>query len=131
MKLRVPYWATAGYTVSVNGEVVIENPEVSSYVEIERELADGDVVAINMPYTMHLDKTPDNAVIIAADTVVALNDNILGKPGDENEAFAMLKNLSGKVHRVYTGGFMYDKPTLGKRCFCAPAAVHMSPMADE
>ena len=59
MKLRVPYWATEGFTVKVNDEVAAENPQVSSYVEINRNWSDGDVVTVDMPYTLHLDKTPD------------------------------------------------------------------------
>lgn len=59
MKLRVPYWATEGFEVQVNGETICTNPEVSTYVEIDRVWSDGDVVTINMPYTLHLDKTPD------------------------------------------------------------------------
>lgn len=42
-------------------------------------------------------------VIIAADTIVALEDTILGKPCNEAEAEKMLLMLSGKVHQVYTG----------------------------
>ncbi len=42
-------------------------------------------------------------VVIGADTVVALNGAILGKPRDEQEAFHMLRVLSGREHRVYTG----------------------------
>lgn len=42
-------------------------------------------------------------VIIAADTVVALDGRILGKPRDEEDAFAMLSALSGREHHVYTG----------------------------
>lgn len=45
---------------------------------------------------------PD-ALIIAADTVVALEGTILGKPADEEEAFRMLSALSGVRHQVYTG----------------------------
>lgn len=59
MKLRVPYWATEGFEVKVNGETICTNPEVSTYVEINRTWKDGDVVEIHMPYTLHLDKTPD------------------------------------------------------------------------
>lgn len=44
-----------------------------------------------------------NAVIIAADTVVALDGGVLGKPKDEDDAFNMLKSLSGRTHDVYTG----------------------------
>ena len=42
-------------------------------------------------------------LIIAADTVVALDGAVLGKPADEEEAFRMLSLLSGNRHQVYTG----------------------------
>jgi len=44
----------------------------------------------------------DNAAIISADTVVVLNDIILGKPKDKNEAYKMLSFLSNKTHFVAT-----------------------------
>eukprot|EP00455_Lapot_gusevi_P005794 TRINITY_DN12475_c0_g1_i4.p1 TRINITY_DN12475_c0_g1~~TRINITY_DN12475_c0_g1_i4.p1 ORF type:complete len:158 (-),score=27.01 TRINITY_DN12475_c0_g1_i4:33-506(-) len=42
-------------------------------------------------------------VIIAADTVVVANEQILEKPANEEDAFQMLSALSGQVHHVYTG----------------------------
>ena len=42
-------------------------------------------------------------IIIAADTVVCLDGDILGKPRDEAEATDMLRRLSGREHEVYTG----------------------------
>ncbi|CEJ67853.1 Septum formation protein Maf [Chryseobacterium oranimense G311] len=45
----------------------------------------------------------DDEVLITADTVVAIEDQILGKPKDEHEAKQMLRLLSGKTHQVYTG----------------------------
>lgn len=47
-------------------------------------------------------------LIIAADTVVALGDRILGKPRDEADAFDMLRALSGTTHRVLTGMAVCD-----------------------
>ena len=44
-----------------------------------------------------------DCMIIAADTVVALGNTILGKPKDEDDAFTMLSSLSGRRHTVYTG----------------------------
>ena len=44
-----------------------------------------------------------NDIIIGADTIVYLKKKILGKPKDYNEAFNMLKKLSGQTHTVYTG----------------------------
>ncbi len=40
--------------------------------------------------------------ILAADTAVVLNEKIMGKPVDENDALAMLRELSGKTHQVFT-----------------------------
>lgn len=42
-------------------------------------------------------------VLLTADTVVAIDDQILGKPKDETDAYNMLQQLSGRIHQVYTG----------------------------
>ena len=44
----------------------------------------------------------ENEILLTSDTIVALDQKILLKPKDENEAFEMIKSLSGKVHQVYT-----------------------------
>ena len=46
---------------------------------------------------------PENYMIITADTVVVVDDKILGKPKDEDEAREMLGLISGKKHSVITG----------------------------
>ena len=43
------------------------------------------------------------AVVIGSDTVVALDEKILGKPHSEQEACEMLRSLSGRTHKVFTG----------------------------
>lgn len=53
-------------------------------------------------------KNPD-ACVIGADTVVVLDGQILGKPKNEEDAFSMLKKLSGKTHTVYTGVSVISK----------------------
>lgn len=58
LKLRVPYWATNGFTVKKNDTEVNVNAEISSYVTLE-DVKAGDVIEINMPWTIHIDKTPD------------------------------------------------------------------------
>ena len=45
----------------------------------------------------------EDAIVIGADTIVCLDDAILGKPAGATEAAAMLTRLSGRVHTVYTG----------------------------
>ena len=48
-------------------------------------------------------KSHSDKLIIGADTIVIIDDKILGKPKSYNESFAMLKSLSGKTHQVLTG----------------------------
>ena len=42
-------------------------------------------------------------LVLGADTLVVLEDEIIGKPGDENEAHQILRRLSGRSHQVITG----------------------------
>lgn len=51
------------------------------------------------------------SLILAADTIVVLGDVILNKPASEDEAYAMLSTLSGKMHEVYTGYAIWDPAT--------------------
>ncbi len=44
-----------------------------------------------------------DCIVIGADTVVVLDDKILGKPVDEEDAFQMIQSLQGRSHMVYTG----------------------------
>lgn len=53
----------------------------------------------------------ESAVIISADTVVVLDDKILGKPKSKKEAKCMLNALSGNNHRVCTGLCILDTKT--------------------
>lgn len=46
---------------------------------------------------------------LAADTIVVLDEKVIGKPGDEEDAVRMLVNLSGRGHIVYTGVALIDK----------------------
>ena len=60
MKLRVPYWATEGFDVKLNGKSIAKHYQPSSYVEIPtRKWSAKDVVEVTMPFTKHLDYGPD------------------------------------------------------------------------
>ncbi|MBR5544778.1 MAG: septum formation protein Maf [Clostridia bacterium] len=45
----------------------------------------------------------DDETVLGADTIVVLDDKILGKPKDREDAYNMLKALSGRAHSVFTG----------------------------
>jgi len=60
MKLRVPYWATEGFDVKLNGKSIASAYQPCSYVEIPaRKWTEQDVVEVVMPFTKHLDFGPD------------------------------------------------------------------------
>ena len=62
MKLRVPYWATEGFDVKLNGKSIARHYQPSSYVEIPaRQWKESDVVEVVMPFTRHLDFGPDKS----------------------------------------------------------------------
>lgn len=72
--------------------------------EITTKTAPDDVVKeLSLMKAKAIADTNPNRIILAADTVVACDGHILGKPVDEADAFNMLKMLSGKTHQVYTG----------------------------
>ncbi len=49
-----------------------------------------------------------SGIVLGADTIVVLDEHILGKPVDEKEAVEMLRRLSGRTHKVYTGLTLID-----------------------
>lgn len=53
--------------------------------------------------TVYLPELNDNELLITADTIVLLDEMVIGKPSDETDAIRMLKFLSGRTHRVITG----------------------------
>lgn len=54
-------------------------------------------------------KTDGEKIVVGADTVVAYEGHILGKPKDEEDAVCMLSMLSGNIHQVYTGVSIIQK----------------------
>ena len=57
----------------------------------------------NLKAKYYVEEAKENELYITADTIVVFKDKVLGKPIDSKDAFRMLKELSGKTHRVYTG----------------------------
>lgn len=89
-------------------------------------------IAANKAEAVLLGLSPEeagNALIIAADTVVILEGNIIGKPVDEEDARKILSGLSGKVHKVVTGVVLLSH---NKRVDISEStAVHFLPLNAE
>ncbi|MEE0761823.1 MAG: Maf family protein [Acutalibacteraceae bacterium] len=71
----------------------------------------------------------EKAVVIGCDTGVFIDDEMLGKPKDEEEAFSMLKKLQGNDHLVVTGCCITDGTH--KREFSVTSRVFFYPLSDE
>lgn len=77
-------------------------------VDLNEEILDGEhpVKTVKRLSSQKLEearKTIPDGIIITADTIVVLDEQIIGKPKDEADAERILKSLSGKTHAVYTG----------------------------
>ena len=76
----------------------------------------------------HVAKAHPNALIIAADTVVVAEGEVLGKPVDAADAARMLRLLSGSEHRVYTGVCLRCGGR--ERCFTQCTRVWFYPLTE-
>jgi septum formation protein len=70
-----------------------------------------------------------NEIIIAADTVVVLGDEIIGKPTSREDAILILSKLAGKIHRVITGVVLLEGDN--ETAFADSTTVHFHPLTPE
>ena len=75
------------------------------------------------------EELPDNYLLITADTVVIAENEILGKPGDRDDALRMMHLLSGKSHHVVTGVTVRSKERM--ETFSATSKVTFAPLDQE
>ena len=76
----------------------------------------------------------EDVLVVGADTVVALEGQILGKPSDPEQAAEMLRRLAGNIHGVYTGVTLLYRSGSGmvqRRVFHESTKVEFFPMTEE
>ncbi len=118
------------------GEEVITETDPSAVVmELSQQKAEEVAYGVLIYNEQHADlATPQDILVIGADTVVAYENQILGKPKDEEDARRMLTMLSGKTHSVYTGVtfvFIDKEGRTGEHCFFEKTDVCMYPLKEE
>lgn len=90
---------------------ILENTKLKFSIEksninevfFENETPQNMVMRLAYEKAFDIAKYNQDKLIIGADTIVVLDDRVLGKPKDEQEAYDMIKNLSNKTHKVITG----------------------------
>jgi septum formation protein len=80
-------------------------PENLTHEEIAIYIATNKALAVQKKYLSNV----DDYTIIAADTIVVLENKIIGKPSDREDAVKILSGLSGKTHQVITGVCLLSK----------------------
>jgi MAF protein len=114
--LEVPFVAAAA-----NVDEEIEEGESPQEMVCRLSLAKARAVALSYP----------EGLIVAADTIVVFDGEVLGKPADETEAVVMLRRLRGREHIVFSGVTAYH-PASGRAITeLAESAVWMRAYADE
>lgn len=123
--------------IKSEGEEVITDTNPSDVVESLSLQKAKEVAGRYFEYEWALDSQYDKTIVIGADTVVASDNEILGKPENEEDALSMLMALSGKEHQVLTGVSVICLDKEGKEiiedsiCFVEETKVCMYPFSKE
>ena len=115
----------AGLQFTVLSSAVDETPmpgEAAQDLVRRLALAKGELVAA---------RAVGPAIVIAADTVVALEGTVLGKPRTSEDARQMLEKLSGRTHSVITGVALIRLPDVERREFIEATQVHFASISKE
>ncbi len=118
---------------------ILENTKVRFSV---KESQIDEIVKVNespketvmrLAYEKALDVANNNkeSLVIGADTIVVINDRILGKPKNEKEAYEMIKLLSGKTHYVITGFALINLSLNKKVIDCEVSQVTFKELSEE
>ena len=104
-------------------EIITQTEPAKIVMELSRQKAE-DVAS----------SSESGDIVIGSDTIVALDQKILGKPRDREDAFRMLHELSGRTHQVYTGVTLIrcgeDAP-MNQDTFYEQTEVHVVLMTDD
>jgi septum formation protein len=93
-------------SLGLNFKIVVTDADETTPIHLQREqipLYLSEIKALAVP-----DYLINDSIVIAADTIVWIDDQVMNKPSDRGEAINMLERLSGKTHQVFTGVTLRD-----------------------
>ncbi len=106
-----------------------QSPEIDES-KIDGETAQELVARLALGKAQKIAQTEDNALIIGSDQVAVIDENILGKSGNADNAFAQLKQSSAKVVNFYTGLCLLNSKTGDYQLEVVPFKVHFRKLSD-
>ncbi len=118
--------------IGIVPEIIVSHVEekITSDVPAEVVMSLAEQKAVDVAKEM-----PEGTVILGADTVVAADGKILGKPKSHEEAYEMIRRLAGRSHQVYTGVCLVKKGPEGEAdtvvSFYDETDVNVSPMTEK
>lgn len=118
--------------IGIVPEIIVSHVEekITSDIPAEVVMSLAEQKAVDVAKEM-----PEGTVILGADTVVAADGKILGKPKNHEEAYEMIRRLAGRSHQVYTGVCLVKKGPEGEAdtvvSFYDETDVNVSPMTEK
>lgn len=118
--------------IGINYEVIPSNEE--------------EIITSTVPYEIVMELAKQKAedivrkqnrggkIVLGADTIVALNGEVMGKPIDEADAFSMISKLQNNTHQVYTGvsfSVLKEDGSIDSHVFYEETDVYVYPMTEE
>jgi septum formation protein len=82
---------------------IVKAPDIEEVYPLGLKGAEIPLYLSKLKAEAFTDELPDNAILVTADTIVWLNNEVLGKPADAADAMLMLSKLAGTMHQVFTG----------------------------
>ena len=121
--------------IGMNHEIIVSDCEeiITSKVPQDVVMQLSSQKAEDVYNKYKLSHLVENFLVIGADTIVAIDGMILGKPKNEEDAYGMISRLQGNMHQVYTGVTILYNSGEGKKqnTFYECSEVDVYPMCDE
>lgn len=122
------------HQINLNFDVKVSSCEevITKIIPHEVVMELSDLKASDVSSTLS-EAEKEDCYVIGADTIVAIDHHILGKPANEKEAFDMLQSLSDACHQVYTGVTLihFNNGTMRKKTFYEKTDVYFYPLTSE
>lgn len=113
-------------TLNIPYEIIVA--DIEETIDHKKELK-GEIEKLSFLKALKVYKDNPNAIVVGADTIVVVDNKVLGKPHNEEEASQMLHKLQGNKHTVITGCSIISSKM--SETFSNVSDVYFNPMSDD